>query len=125
MKGYFDKAKRHFKAALLLYSNGYNNDALSRLYYSFRSLAILIVGRPEKGKWRHSALMRKVVMEIDRLRLFPLSREERKLIKDFASVREDADYELVDIPKEVVESYIKLVERFMKELDSAKDNNAD
>ena len=125
MKGYFDKAKRHFKAALLLCSNGYNNDALSRLYYSFRSLAVLIVGRPEKGKWRHSALMRKLVMEIDRLRLFPLSREERKLIKDFASVREDADYELVDIPKEVVESYIKLVERFMKELGSAKDNNAD
>jgi len=125
LKGYFDKAKRHFKAALLLCSNGYNNDALSRLYYSFRSLAVLIVGRPEKGKWRHSALMRKVVMEIDRLRLFSLSREERKLIKDFASVREDADYELVDIPKEVVESYIKLVERFMKELGSAKDNNAD
>ncbi len=125
MKGYFDKAKRHFKAALLLYAKGYNNDALSRLYYSFRSLAILIVGRPEKGKWRHAALMRKVVMEIDRLELFPLSREERKLIKDFASVREDADYELVDIPKEVVESYIKLVERFMKELGDDKDNNTD
>ncbi len=78
MKGYFDKAKRHFKAALLLYANGYNNDALSRLYYSFRSLAILIVGRPEKGKWRHAALMRKVVMEIDRLELFSSFKRGKK-----------------------------------------------
>jgi len=123
LRDYFKKAEKQFNAALLLYVNGYNNDALSRLYYSFRSLAVLVVGRPEKGKWRHSALMRKVVMEIDRLGLFPLSREERKLIKDFASVREDADYELVDIPKGVVESYIKLVERFMKEIGNAKDND--
>ncbi len=123
MKDYFEKAEKQFNAALLLYVNGYNNDALSRLYYSFRSLAVFVVGRPKKGKWRHSALMRKIVMEIDRLGLFPLSREERKLIKDFASVREDADYELVDIPKGVVESYIKLVERFMKEIGDAKDND--
>ena len=94
MKDYFEKAKRQFNAALLLYVNGYNNDALSRLYYSFRSLAVFVVGRPKKGKWRHSALMRKIVMEIDRSGLFPLSREERKLIKDFASVREDADTNL-------------------------------
>ena len=87
MKGYFDKAKRHFKAAVLLYANGYNNDALSRLYYSFRSLAIVIVGIPVKGKWRHQGLVKKFVMEVDRRGIFELTREERHLIKRFPDER--------------------------------------
>jgi uncharacterized protein (UPF0332 family) len=117
---YLDKAREHFEAALLLYSQGFNNDAISRLYYSFRSIALFIVGKPERGKWRHGALMRKVVMEVDRRELIPLTREERRLIKDFASVREDADYELVKIPDKVVDSYIKLVRKFLEEIGGVK-----
>ena len=117
MEGYFDKAKRHFKAALLLYANGYNNDALSRLYYSFRSLAIVIVGIPVKGKWRHQGLVKKFVMEVDRRGIFELTREERHLIKRFPDEREKADYDPVKVPKEKVERYIQLVERLIREVE--------
>jgi len=114
LKGYFDKAKRHFKAAVLLYANGYNNDALSRLYYSFRSLAIVIVGIPVKGKWRHQGLVKKFVMEVDRRGIFELTREERHLIKRFPDEREKADYDPVEVPKE---RYIQLVERLIREVE--------
>ena len=117
MRGYFDKAKKHFKAALLLYVNGYNNDALSRLYYSFRSLAVAIVGIPEKGKWKHQGLVKKFVMEVDRRGMFELTREERHLIKRFPDEREKADYDPVEVPKEKVERYIQLVERLIREVE--------
>ena len=123
MINYLQKAEEHFKAGVLLYMNGYYNDAISRLYYSFRSIAIHIVGKPSKGKWKHSALMRKAVMEIDRRKILNLSRKERKLIKDFAGIREDADYELVNIPQDVTETYIKLVKRLLEEVNHAESNN--
>ena len=113
---YLKKAEKQFRAGKVLYEEGYYNDALSRLYYALRSVAVFIVGRPEKGKWKHSALMRRFVIEIDSRGLFDLSREERKLIKDFARVRELADYELIEYPKEKVEEYISLVERILEEV---------
>jgi hypothetical protein len=88
-------------------------------------LAVFLLGRPKKGKWKHCALMKKFVMKVDEIKIFSLSREERKLIKDFASVREDADYEVIDIPSEVVELYIKLVERFLREIVNVKGSNKD
>ena len=119
MKGkYLLKAQEKYKAGILLSLNGYYNDSLSRLYYAFRSLAVCIVGEPKKGKWKHSALMGKLIMEIDNRKLFPLSREERKLIKDFPDTRKSADYDLVDIPKEKVKTYIKLVEYFLREVEN-------
>ena len=119
---YLGKAEKQFMAGKLLFENGYYNDALSRLYYALRSIAIFLLGKPEKGKWKHSALMRKFVMEIDRKEIFQLSREERKLIKDFARVREDADYEPIEFPREKVELYISLVERILREVKNVQNN---
>ena len=110
------KAREKYRAGVLLCLQGYYNDSLSRLYYAFRSLAICIVGKPLKGKWKHPALMKKVIMEIDNKRLFSLSREERKLIKDFPDLREEADYDPIEIPEEKLQTYIKLVERFLREV---------
>jgi uncharacterized protein (UPF0332 family) len=117
-KRYLLKAREKYRAGVLLCLQGYYNDSLSRLYYAFRFLAICIAGEPEKGRWKHSALMKKLIMEIDNRKLFPLSRQERKLIKDFPDVRKSADYDLVDIPKEKVKTYIKLVERFIREVEN-------
>jgi uncharacterized protein (UPF0332 family) len=117
---YLQKAKEQFRAGRLLFENGYYNDALSRLYYALRSIAIFVVGKPGKGKWKHSALLKRFVMEVDGKKLFELSRRERKLIKDFARVRELADYELVEYPEEKVKEYIVLVERIIKEVENAK-----
>jgi len=113
---YLEKALKQYEAGVLLLRHGFNNDSLSRLYYAFRSLAICIVGKPLKGKWKHPALMKKVIMEIDNKRLFSLSREERKLIKDFPDLREEADYDPIEIPEEKIQTYIKLVERFLREV---------
>jgi uncharacterized protein (UPF0332 family) len=113
---YLEKALKQYEAGILLLRHGFNNDSLSRLYYAFRSLAICIVGKPLKGKWKHPALMKKVIMEIDNKRLFSLSREERKLIKDFPDLREEADYDPIEIPEEKIQTYIKLVERFLREV---------
>jgi uncharacterized protein (UPF0332 family) len=115
---YLEKAKKRYKAGKLLFEYGYNNDALSRLYYAFRSLAVCMVGKPPKGKWKHPALMRKIIVEVDNRKLFPLSKGERKLIKDFPDLREEADYEPVEIPKEKLQVYINLVERFLKEVEN-------
>jgi uncharacterized protein (UPF0332 family) len=117
-KSYLKKALKQYKAGKLLFEHGYNNDAISRFYYAFRSLAVCIVGKPSKGKWKHPALMRKVIMEVDAKKLFSLSKEERKLIKDFPDLREEADYEPVEVPKEKLQIYINLVERFLKEVEN-------
>ena len=120
---YLQKAKSQFEAGRLLFENGYYNDALSRLYHALRSVAVFVVGKPEKGKWKHSALLKKFVIEVDGRGLFELSRKERKLIKGFAGVRELADYELVEYPKEKVEEYIALVERVIEEVENAKSDH--
>jgi uncharacterized protein (UPF0332 family) len=122
-ESYLEKAKQQFEAGKILFIKGYYNDALSRLYYAIRSIGVFLLGKPEKGKWQHSALMKKLVMEIDRKGILDLSREDRKLIKDFARIRKEADYELVEFPKEKVEVYIWLVERLLKEVENAKNDN--
>jgi len=94
---YLQKAENQYKAALCLYEKGYVNDAISRLYYSFRSLSVYIVGNPERGKWKHYGLMKKLIMTIDAEDRSFLTREERELIKNFPNIREDADYELLEI----------------------------
>jgi len=120
---YLEKAEKQFRAGKILFEKGYYNDSLSRLYYSLRSVAVFVVGKPEKGKWKHSALMRRFVIEIDATGLLELSRRERKLIKDFARVRELADYELIEYPREKAEEYIFLVERILREVGGAKTNH--
>ena len=120
---YLEKAEKQFKAGKILFEKGYYNDSLSRLYYSLRSIAVFVVGKPEKGKWKHAALLKRFVVEIDATGLLELSRKERKLIKDFARVRELADYELVEYPKEKAEEYISLVERILREVSGVKTNH--
>jgi len=63
-----------------------------------------------------SYLNKKVIMEIDNKGLFPLSRRERKLIKDFPDLREESDYDLIEIPGEKLHIYIKLMKRFFREV---------
>ena len=116
--GFLVKAKKQFEAGKILYENGYYNDALSRLYYALRSVAVFIVGLPEKGRWKHPALIEKFVIEVDRKKVFELSREETRLIKRFPNEREKADYDVVEVPKEKVERYIQLVERVLREVNS-------
>ena len=53
---YLKKAKIQYKSALYLFEKGYINDAVSRLYYSFRSLCVHIVGKPEKGICRKNGV---------------------------------------------------------------------
>jgi uncharacterized protein (UPF0332 family) len=114
MLSFLRKAESQFKAGKLLYENGYFNDSLSRLYYALRSIAVFLIGMPPKGKWKHSALMKKLVIKLDTQKILPLSREERQLIKRFPNERERADYEPVEVSKEKVEKYIQLVERILK-----------
>jgi len=91
-----------------------------------RSVAIFVVGRPEKGKWKHPALMGKFIVEVDGRGLFELSREERHLIKRFPNEREKADYDPVEVSRERVERYIQLVERVLREVTAyAERNNQD
>lgn len=113
---YLQKAKRQFEAGRLLFENGYYNDALSRLYYALRSIAVFVIGKSDRGKWKHPALMRKFVIEVDGKGLFELSREERHLIKRFPNEREKADYDTVEVSEEKVERYIQLVERILREV---------
>ena len=108
---YLQKAKVQYKAALCLFEKGYINDAISRLYYSFRSLCVYIVGKPEKGKWKHYGLMKKLIMTIDSIDVDFFTREERELIKNFPNIREDADYELLEIPEEKFKIYLRVVEK--------------
>ena len=109
---YLKKAKIQYNAALCLFESGYVNDAISRLYYSFRSLCIYILGKPEKGKWKHSGLMKKLIMTIDKEDKKLLTRKERELIKDFPNIREEADYDLVEIPSEKFKIYLQVVDKF-------------
>ena len=116
MSPFLQKAELQFKAGKLLYENGYFNDSLSRLYYALRSTAVFLIGMPPKGKWKHSALMKKLVIELDNQEIL-LSREERQLIKRFPNEREKADYEPVEVSKEKVEKYIQLVKRILREVE--------
>ena len=50
---YLHKAKKQYAAAKCLFENGYVNDAISRLYYSFRSLCVYLLGESKEGKWKH------------------------------------------------------------------------
>jgi len=113
---YLRKAKKQFKAGKILFENGCYSDALSRFYYALRSTAVFLLGKPENGKWKHPALMRRFVIEIDGRRLFELSRKERRLIKRFPNEREKADYDLVEVSKEKAEEYLQLVERILEEV---------
>jgi len=114
---YLQKAKEQLEAGKLLFENGYYNDALSRFYYSLRSVAVSVVGEPERGKWKHPALMKRFVIEIDRQELFSLSRKERHLIKRFPNEREKADYDPVKVSREKVEEYFQLVKRILEEVE--------
>ena len=116
MNNYLKKAKKQFEAGKFLFENGYYNDALSRLYYALRSMAVFLLGEPDSGKWKHPALMRRFVVEVDGRGLFEFSREERHLIKRFPNEREKADYDPVEVSKEKVERYIQLVERILREV---------
>lgn len=123
---YLLKARKHFEAGKILFESGYYNDALSRFYYALRSVAIFIVGIPEKGKWKHPALMGRFIIEVDGKGLFELSREERHLIKRFPNEREKADYDPVEVSRDRVERYIQLVERVLREVTAyAERNNQD
>jgi len=108
---YLDKARAQYKSALCLFEKGYINDAISRLYYSFRSLCVYIVGRPEKGKWKHYGLMKKLIITIDSKDKNFFTREEREFIKNFPNLRESADYDLLEIPKEKFKIYLRIVEK--------------
>jgi len=120
---YIQKAKIQYNAALCLFKHGYVNDAISRLYYSFRSLSIHVVGKPEKGKWRHSGLMKKLIMIMDKENKNFLTREERELIKDFPNIREEADYDLVEIPSEKFKIYLKIVDKFLNYVENLEPKN--
>ena len=61
-------------------------------------------------------MMKKFVIEVDGRGVFPLSRKERHLIKRFPNEREKADYELVEVSKEKVQTYLQLVERILREV---------
>ncbi|WP_029522191.1 hypothetical protein [Persephonella sp. KM09-Lau-8] len=113
-KTYLQKAKIQYEAALCLFKNGYINDAISRLYYSFRSLCVHIVGKPEKGKWKHYSLMKKVIIIVDNYDKNILSRKDRELIKNFPNLRETADYDLLEIPKEKFNIYLEVVDKFFR-----------
>ena len=108
---YLQKAKIQYKAALCLFEKGYINDAISRLYYSFRSLCVYIVGKPEKGKWKHYGLMKKLIITIDLTDKNFLTRKERELIKNFPNLRESADYDLLEIPEEKFKIYLQIVKK--------------
>ncbi len=123
---YLQKARKQFEAGVILFERGYYNDALSRLYYALRSTAVFLLGKPDSGKWKHPALMRKFVVEVDGKGLFELSREERHLIKRFPNEREKADYDPVEVSREKVQRYIQLVERILREVIAyAERNNQD
>ena len=85
---YLNKAKKQYEAALCLFENGYTNDGISRLYYSFRSLCIYILGKPKKGKWKHYGLMKKLIMIVDSPNKSYFTREERELIKNFPNKKQ-------------------------------------
>lgn len=111
---YLHKAKKQYAAAICLFKNGYINDAISRLYYSFRSLCVHLLGEPEKGKWKHYGLMKKLVVTVDSKDKTFLSRKERELIKNFPNIRESADYDLLEIPEEKFKIYLQVVEKLFK-----------
>ena len=120
---FLHKAKKQYAAAICLFENGYTNDAISRLYYSFRSLCVYLLGRPEKGKWKHYGLMKKLVVTIDSKDKTFLTRKERELIKNFPNIRESADYDLLEIPEEKFKIYLQVVEKLFKFAEKMESKN--
>ena len=120
---FLHKAKKQYVAAICLFENGYTNDAISRLYYSFRSLCVYLLGRPEKGKWKHYGLMKKLIVTIDSKDKTFLTRKERELIKNFPNIRESADYDLLEIPEEKFKIYLQVVEKLFKFVEKMESKN--
>ena len=120
---FLHKAKKQYAAAICLFENGYTNDAISRLYYAFRSLCVYLLGEPEKGKWKHYGLMKKLVVTIDSKDKTFLTRKERELIKNFPNIRESADYDLLEIPEEKFKIYLQVVEKLFKFVEKKETKN--
>ena len=110
---YIEKAKNLLKVAELLYKMGLYNDSFSRLYYSLRALARGLCGKPVKNKWKHEALINCFVKEFleEKLSLY-----EKRMIRKMPSLRNKVDYEPVEISKDIVDIYMKIVKRVFEEM---------
>jgi len=109
---YLKKAKQILEVALFLYEHRFYNDSFSRLYYALRSLFRGLCGKPPKGKWRHEALFNCFLHKFDKN---TLSLEEKKLLRKMPSIRNDIDYDPVEIEKKKLDIYISIAKKIFKE----------
>jgi len=112
-ENYYRKAVNLLAVAKFLYKHGYFNDSFSRLYYSLRALARALCGKPNKNKWKHEAIIKCLIEKyLDAV----LTKEEKRMLRKMPSIRNIVDYEAIEISKESVNIYIKLIEKIFLEL---------
>ena len=116
------KAQEHKNAGELLYKNGYLRDSISRLYYSAFSLMVAVCGMPPRGRWAHKGILKFFFLWLYQ-QGNPLTEDDLDLIGEFYEKRRIADYELSSISKEVVKTYIELVNRMFEVIDGKRKNN--
>jgi len=109
---YIKKSYSLLEVSVFLYRNGFYNDSFSRLYYSLRAFLRGICGKPIKNKWKHEALINCFIREFADN---SLSIEEKRLLRKMPSIRNEVDYEPIEISKEKLDIYIKLVKKIFKE----------
>lgn len=111
-KDYLKKSNSLLRVSIFLYENGFLNDSFSRLYYSIRALFRAFCGAPEKRKWKHEALVNCFLHKFGNK---VLSLEEKRLLRKMPSLRNEIDYEPVEIEKEKLDIYIRIVKKIFKE----------